>query len=116
MVSLTDAQLLAGDGAIRGAPDGNANRVDLTKEQRDEHIRRYAELLAERQTGDANCVGSLADGRAAGPQHQQGVASQIATETGVSKDTVRRALNPERAARENSVSRQFEAKLSTSPV
>lgn len=75
----------------------NLHRADLTKEQRDEHIRRYAELLAERETGDANCVGSLNDGRKAGPQHKLGIASQIAAETGVSKDTVRRALNPARA-------------------
>lgn len=78
----------------------NLHRAELTKAQRDEHIRRYAELLAAKKTGDANCVGSLSDGRTAGPQHQPGVASQVAAEIGLSKDTVRRALNPQRAEAE----------------
>jgi len=35
------------------------------------------------------------DGRRKGPQHEKGVPRQIAEETGLSVDTVRRALNPQ---------------------
>src|SRR5690606_3895483 len=76
----------------------NLHRLDLTKEQRDEHIRRYAELLEVRATQvpqDAAPV--LSDGRKAGPQHNKGIPRQIAEETGLSVDTVRRALNPKPA-------------------
>lgn len=34
------------------------------------------------------------DGRRKGPQHDKGIPRQIAEETGLSVDTVRRALNP----------------------
>jgi len=71
----------------------NLHRLDLTKEQRDEHIRRYAELLAKRQVVQ-NDAPVLSDGRKRGPQHDRGVARQIADETGLSKSTVQRALNP----------------------
>lgn len=69
-----------------------AKRCDLTKEQRDQHIRRYAELL-ERQREvsrqiDAKPVSSPQGGR------PKGVASQIAEETGLSKRTVERVPNP----------------------
>lgn len=70
------------------------HRLDLSKEQRDEHIRRYAELLEARRTARTDCPTSLSDGRRAGPQHKAGVARQIADETGLSQRTVRRALNP----------------------
>jgi ParB-like chromosome segregation protein Spo0J len=79
----------------------NLHRLDLTKEQRDEHIRRYAELLVERETVrqvrqiDAPV---MSDGRRKGPQHEKGVASRIADETGLSKRTIERALNPKPAA------------------
>lgn len=72
----------------------NLHRLDLTKEQRDEHIRRYAELLEARSAARTDCPVSLSDGRKAGPQHRPGIASQIADETGLSQRTVRRALNP----------------------
>jgi ParB family chromosome partitioning protein len=74
----------------------NLHRLDLTKDQRDQHIRRYAELLVTR-AARTDCPTSLADGRKAGPQHMPGVASQIAQETGLSQRTVRRALNPQPA-------------------
>jgi ParB/RepB/Spo0J family partition protein len=72
----------------------NLHRAELTKAQRDEHIRRYAELLAGRKPAQ------LASVLEKGGRGKTSVASQIATETGVSKDTVRRALNPERAQAE----------------
>jgi len=77
----------------------NLHRFDLTKEQRDEHIRRYAELLVTKASlvpQDAAATEVRADGRRKGPQHQKGVARQIADATGLSDDTVRRALNPVR--------------------
>lgn len=36
----------------------------------------------------------LSDGRKSGPQHVKGIPRQIAEETGLSVDTVRRALKP----------------------
>ncbi len=41
-----------------------------------------------------------ADGRRKGPQHEKGVASQVAAETGLSVRTVQRALNPPPLVRE----------------
>lgn len=81
----------------------NLHRCDLTKEERDRQIRRYAELLEARQVvQDEPPVSAplLSDGRRSGPQHQKGIASQIATETGLSKSTVKRVLQeaPERKA------------------
>lgn len=72
----------------------NLHRYDLTKEQRDQHIRRYAELLTQREAARTSCPTSLSDGRKAGPQHRPGIASQVAADTGLSQRTVRRALNP----------------------
>lgn len=74
----------------------NLHRHDLTKEQRDEHIRRYAELLEAQR--EAAKVVSFQDGtKVDGPAKMgrpQGVAGQIAAETGLSKQTVLRALSP----------------------
>jgi ParB/RepB/Spo0J family partition protein len=77
----------------------NLHRLDLTKDQRDEHIRRYAELLEAKRLLPQNAapVSTLSDGRRAGPQHEKAVPRQIAEETGLSVDTVRRALNPKPA-------------------
>lgn len=74
----------------------NLHRHDLTKEQRDQHIRRYAELIearrdAERQAG-LKVHPVLADGRRSGPQHEKSVASEIAAQTGISRKTVVRAI------------------------
>ncbi len=68
----------------------NLHRLDLTKEQRDKHIRRYAELLVQ-QPHDAPLESKRADGRGHQPKR---IARQIADATGLSDDTVRRALNP----------------------
>lgn len=77
----------------------NLFRVDLSKEQRDEHIRRYAELLEAVETEDSLVVQNepatekRKDGRRKGPQHKPGIARRIANETGLSKSTVQRAIN-----------------------
>lgn len=70
----------------------NLHRLDLTKEQRDEHIRRYAELLQLRQ--NVAIESKREDGRGHRPK---GVAREIAEETGISVRTVQRALNPKPA-------------------
>lgn len=70
----------------------NLHRLDLTKEQRDEHIRRYAEVLTLR----AEVSPQIAAQPKSGPQggRPKSIARKIAEETGLSDDTVRRALNP----------------------
>lgn len=93
----------------------NLFRVDLSKEQRDEHIRRYAELLATADADDGDRSDkmsgqSLADGRKAGPQHQKGIASQIAEQTGISTRTVQRALNPEKTAARSKIDADVKAR------
>lgn len=69
----------------------NLHRLDLTKEQRDEHIRRYAELLEARKAIPQQNAAVLP---VRGPGQPKGIPRQIAEETGLSVDTVRRALNP----------------------
>lgn len=78
----------------------NLHRADLTKEQRDRDIRRYADLLRKRQERlvEGGQVAQteppvLSDGRKKGPQHEKGVAKKIAEQTGLSKSTVQRALS-----------------------
>lgn len=68
----------------------NLHRADLTKEQRDEQIRRYAVLIERKEAAATECRTSLADGRVAGPQHQPGTAKRVAKETGLNIRTVQR--------------------------
>lgn len=71
------------------------HRLDLTKEQRDGHIRRYAELLEARADVQSRQTVAIESKRDDGRGHRpQGVASQVAAETGLSVRTVQRALNP----------------------
>ena len=76
----------------------NLHRLDLTKEQRDEHIRRYAELLVARDATKIQVPQSAVAeiGYKSPPPQTKGIARRIAEETGLSDDTVRRALNPRR--------------------
>ncbi|RUT32626.1 hypothetical protein EMQ25_05615 [Arsenicitalea aurantiaca] len=74
----------------------NLHRSGLTKEQRDEHIRRYASLLAARKSKPTQFAWVLEKGG----RGKTSVATQVAKETGISADTVRRALNPDRIAAE----------------
>jgi ParB-like chromosome segregation protein Spo0J len=69
----------------------NLHRLDLTKEQRDEHIRRYAELL-EMQT---RIVPQSAEQMPRSKGRPISVTRKVANATGLSDDTVRRALNPQ---------------------
>lgn len=73
----------------------NLHRLDLTKDQRDEHIRRYAELLRTREvSGQVVQQPNPKGGR------PEGIASKIAKETGLSARTITRALAPKPAPRE----------------
>jgi hypothetical protein len=72
----------------------NLHRLDLTKDQRDQHIRRYAELLKARQAIPQQNAAVLP---VRGPGQPKGIPRQIAEETGLSVDTVRRALKPQPA-------------------
>lgn len=71
----------------------NLHRLDLTKDQRDQHIRRYAELLERRR----EVVPQDAAKPKSGPQggRPKSIAREIADATGLSDDTVRRALRPQ---------------------
>ncbi len=70
----------------------NLHRLDLTKDQRDEHIRRYAELLLER---DSRIVPQTAEQIPAQRGRPKSIATKVAEATGLSDDTIRRALNPQ---------------------
>lgn len=72
----------------------NLHRLDLTKEQRDEHIRRYAELVAQSREVSPQTAEQPKSGPRGG--RPKSVARQVADATGLSDDTVRRALNPVR--------------------
>jgi len=92
----------------------NLHRVGLTKEERDVHIRRYAELLTERETARAQQHPQTAvPVKPHGHAQPKGITRQIAEATGLSDDTIRRALadkeDRERRARE-AADRHGEAK------
>lgn len=73
----------------------NLHRCDLTKEQRDEHLRRYAELVEKRAVVQSQQNASIESKRDDRRGHRpKGTARIVAEETGLSVDTVRRALNP----------------------
>lgn len=71
----------------------NLHRLDLTKDQRDEHIRRYTELLATQRAAKPD---NMSDFKKPGAgRGNKGIAAEIAAETGLSQRTVRRAMNPQ---------------------
>lgn len=75
----------------------NLFRVDLSKDQRDEHIRRYAKLI-EKAEEEASSAAKVQQSAALSPKPKtgrgnKGTARKVAEETGLSVDTVRRALN-----------------------
>jgi hypothetical protein len=73
----------------------NLHRLDLTKEQRDEHIRRYAELLEAKSKIQVAQNAAPEIGYKKPPPQTKAIPRQIAEETGLSVDTVRRALKPQ---------------------
>jgi len=73
----------------------NLHRLDLTKEQRDEHIRRYAELLEAKSKIQVTQNAAPEIGYKKPPPQTKAIPRQIAEETGLSVDTVRRALKPQ---------------------
>jgi hypothetical protein len=73
----------------------NLMRCDLTKAQRDHDIRRLAELLREREAKIPSPQSAAMEfGYKRPPPKPKSIASKIAEQTGLSDDTVRRALNP----------------------
>jgi hypothetical protein len=69
----------------------NLHRQVLTPEQRDLHVRRYAELLAKKMGGQSaqpSPTDSL--GRTKSPQQTPGIAAKVAEDTGLSRRTVSR--------------------------
>jgi len=74
----------------------NLHRVDLSKEQRDAQVRRYAELLLIRE--QSVIVPQNAEQfempERRGRGRPKGIVTKVSEQTGLSDDTVRRALNP----------------------
>jgi ParB family chromosome partitioning protein len=69
----------------------NVHRNELTKEQRDRHLQRYAELLEQRLARQAQ-TGSVQNGQNSKGGRPKKIASVIAKETGLSRQTVARAI------------------------
>lgn len=91
------AIFIAGDEIDRELAEisENLHRIDLTKEQRDQHIRRYAELLKLREEERKKAIPSQGDPvLKRGPGQPKGIATKVAEQTGLSKRTVNRVLNP----------------------
>ncbi len=82
----------------------NLHRADLSKEQRDEHIRRYAELIE----AAARIVPQNAEQVTPKRGRPESTVTKIAKATGVSDDIVRRALKPSPRKRPTPAGRQME--------
>lgn len=72
----------------------NLHRVDLSKEQRDEHIRQYAALLEEKQAMEVSQQNASKPKSGPSGGRPKSVSTKVAEQVGLSKDTVRRALKP----------------------
>ena len=73
----------------------NLHRLDLTKEQRDEHIRRYIELVEARREAEKVIV--VQNGQQLPPKpvgRPKSVITEVVEATGLSRQTVSRAANP----------------------
>lgn len=70
----------------------NLHRAGLTKEQRDEQIRRYAELMQARDEIQVRQNDAPEIGYKKPPPQKEGIASKVAKETGLSVRTVQRVL------------------------
>jgi ParB/RepB/Spo0J family partition protein len=77
----------------------NLHRADLSKDERDRCIRRFAELIEKRDARDSEARAELKPSQNGtvsnlGGRGNKGTPRKVAEETGVSVNTVRRALNP----------------------
>lgn len=67
----------------------NLHRCDLTKDQRDKHIRRYAELIALRRSDEKPGT----DVRVSNGRGNKSIATEVAENTGLTARHVRRVLS-----------------------
>lgn len=93
----------------------NLHRSDLTKDERYAQVRRYAELLEKKRSLQSPQVGEVEgskreDGR--GHRHK-GVVTEVAEQTGLGRETVRRILNPEAAELERERQRENRKRAKT---
>lgn len=72
--------------------DENLMRSELTPTQQAEHLAKRKELWEAREAAAKTSRTSLGDGRKAGPQHQDGFASETAKATGASKRSVQQSI------------------------
>lgn len=72
--------------------DENLCRAELTPAQRAAAIKRRKQIWEALHPGGTNCSTSLADGRKAGPQHEQQFACETAAISGQSKQDINRHL------------------------
>lgn len=70
----------------------NLHRLDLTKEQRDAQIRRFAELLERKEAAKPTQSAQVS---ASGGRGNKSIATKVAEQVGLSRDTIKRALNPQ---------------------
>jgi len=73
----------------------NLFRVDLSKEQRDEQIRRYVELLKAREERERKLSSKMDNNSKKPIGRPESVITKTAKDTGLSRQTVSRALNPQ---------------------
>jgi hypothetical protein len=88
-----------GNRSIVYRTKGDTDRADLSKVERDRCIRRFAELIEKRDARELSQQSAAKnppdEPRSRGrPKGTIGIPRKVAEETGVSVDTVRRALNP----------------------
>lgn len=83
----------------------NLHRNDLTKDERYAQVRRYAELLEKKRGQKPPQVGEVSPN--AGGRGNKGIAAEVAEQTGLGRETVRRILNPEAAELERERQREI---------
>lgn len=72
----------------------NLHRCDLSVEERNRQIRRYAELKEQRRASGISTQDAAKMPEQRGRGRPRGVIAEVAREVGLSEDTVRRAINP----------------------
>lgn len=71
----------------------NLHRLDLTKEQRDNHLRRYVELLQARRDASKTIDAPMVQQSPRAAGRPKSVITEAAEETGLSRMTIQRAVN-----------------------